>query len=203
MRVYGLTGNIASGKSTVARLFRALGAPVVDADLVARQIVLPGTPALADIAQRFPGVLAADGTLSRKLLAARVFQDPAELSALNAITHPRIGEEVAAQLGAFAIAGQPFALYEAALIVENNLHQAEDGLIVVTAPVEEQVRRLAARDQLGPAEARARLDAQLPVARKVALADFVIDNSGAEQELQAQVQRVFEQLQSGFRRGKK
>ncbi len=199
VRVYGLTGNIASGKSTVARLFRAAGAPVIDADLVAREVVHPGTPALAEIAQRFPGVLAHDGTLLRKALAARVFRDAAERAALNAITHPRIAEEVSARLAALAQAGKPFALYEAALIVESGMQQGLDGLIVVTAPVEEQVRRIAVRDQLGEDDARARIAAQLPAAEKVALADFVIENAGSESALQEQVQRVLAKLEAGFR----
>ena len=162
MRVFGLTGNIGTGKSTVARLFAERGAPVIDADQVAREVVEPGTQGLAEVTARFPGVLTPRGELDRKALAARVFADAQERAALNAILHPLIGREVRARLDRLAARGQPFALYEAALIVENGLQHGLDGLIVVTAPVEEQVHRLAARDGMPEAEARARIAAQLP-----------------------------------------
>src|SRR5437660_4669340 len=121
MRVYGLTGNIGSGKSTVARLFRERGVEVIDADQIAREVVEPGRPARAEVAARFPGVLTREGRLDRKLLAARIFADENERRALNAIVHPRIAEEVAARLAQLMEKGAPFALYEAALIVENAL----------------------------------------------------------------------------------
>ena len=194
MRVYGLTGNIGSGKSTVARLLRERGVPVVDADLVAREVVEPGRPALAEVAARFPGVVGPDGRLDRKALGARVFSDPAERLALNAIVHPRIAEEVARQLAAIAESGAPFAFYEAALIVENGMHRMLDGLVVVTAPEDEQVRRVALRDGLAEADTRARIAAQLPVSQKVALADHVIENHGPPEQLAAQVDRVLAAL---------
>src|ERR1041384_922332 len=133
MRVWGLTGNIGSGKSTVARLLRARGVPVIDADEIAREVVKPGTPAHREIAERFPGVIGADGVLDRKALAARVFADSGERDALNHIVHPRIAEEVSTRMGELAGAGHPVAVYEAALIVENGLQDGLDGLIVVTA----------------------------------------------------------------------
>lgn len=203
MRVYGLTGNIASGKSTVARIFSASGVPVVDADKVAREVALPGKPALEEIAQRFPGVLAPDGSLDRKALAARVFTDAAERAALNQIMHPRIAAEVAARLAALAASGEPFAIYEAALLVENGLHRPGlglDGLIVVTAPVDEQVRRIGVRDGLSEPEARARIAAQLPAAEKVAHADFVVANAGSAEALILEVRPVLRALEAGYRR---
>ena len=201
MRVFGLTGNIGTGKSTVARLFAEKGVPVIDADQVARDVVAPGTEGLQEVANRFSGVLAPDGTLDRKALAARVFDDAQERAALNAILHPRIGLEVRRRLDALAAQGKPVALYEAALIVENGLHHGLDGLIVVTAPVEEQVRRLALRDGMAEAEARARIAAQLPSHEKVRAADFVIENTGAPELLRAQVARVLETLRAGWQRG--
>ena len=195
MRVYGLTGNIGSGKSTVARLLRERGVPVVDADLVAREVVEPGRPALAEVAARFPGVLTPGGALDRKALAARVFNDPAERAALNAIVHPRIAEEVAARLAGLAHQGAPFAIYEAALIVENGLDAMLDGLIVVTSPEQQQLSRLLLRDGMGEAEARARIAAQLPAAQKVAKADFVIENGGPLEALAPQVERLLAELQ--------
>ena len=194
MRIWGLTGNIGAGKSTVARLLAARGVPVIDADQIAREVVQPGRPALKEIAQRFPFAIAPDGTLDRKLLAARVFHDPAEREALNRIVHPRIAEEASARMGALAGAGHPVAVYEAALIVENGLHRGLDGLIVVTAPEQALLARLRQRDAMTDEEARARLAAQLPAADKARHATFVIDNSGSEQALAAQVDRLLEKM---------
>jgi dephospho-CoA kinase len=194
VRIWGLTGNIGSGKSTVARMLRARGVPVVDADEVAREVVEPGTPALREIALRFPGVLRPDGSLDRKALAARVFADPAERKALNAIVHPRIADEVASRMAELAASGEKVAVYEAALIVENGLQSGLDGLILVTAPVEAQVERLRTREGMGEAEARARIAAQLPASEKARHATVVIDNSGSEAQLQARVDQVVARL---------
>ena len=194
VRIWGLTGNIGSGKSTVGRLLAARGIPVVDADQVAREVVEPGSGALRDIASRFPGVLRADGSLDRKALAGRVFADTAEREALNAIIHPRIAEEVASRMAALAAGGEKVAVYEAALIVENGLHEGLDGLILVTAPVAAQVDRLRLRERMEEAEARARIAAQLPESEKAKHATVVIDNSGTEADLQAQVERVASRL---------
>ena len=194
-RVIGLTGGIASGKSTVAAMLRELGAPVVDADELARRVVEPGSAGLAAIVERFgPEVLDAAGALDRKQLGARVFADPEARAALNAITHPRIAELSQREIARHAAAGAPVVIYEAALIVENELHRGLDGLIVVSVPAEVQLERLMARDGLGEDEARARLAAQLPLADKVAVADQVIDNAGTVEETRAQVARVWEAI---------
>ncbi len=193
MRVWGLTGNIGSGKSTVARLLASRGVPVIDADEVAREVVLPGTPALREIAARWPDVVR-DGALDRKALAARVFSDSKEREELNHIVHPRIAEEVSARMGALAGAGVPVAVYEAALIVENRLHDGLDGLVVVNAPEAAQIARLRTRDAMSEAEARARIAAQLPAAEKIRHATFVIENSGNEKDLAAQVDRLLEKM---------
>jgi dephospho-CoA kinase len=198
MRVYGLTGNIGSGKSTVAQLLRDRGVPVVDADQVAREVVEPGTPGLQRVAARFPGVLTADGRLDRKALAARVFADAAERAALNGIVHPLIAEEVGRRMGELAGQGHAFSVYEAALIVENGLDAALDGLIAVTAPEAEVLRRVSLRDGMGEADLRARLAAQLPAEHKIARADFVIENAGVRAELDAKVDRVLAVLRSGY-----
>jgi dephospho-CoA kinase len=190
VRIWGLTGNIGSGKSTVGRLLAAAGIPVVDADQVAREVVEKGRPALREIASRFDGVLLPDGSLDRKALAQRVFADKDEREALNRIVHPRIAEEVSARLAALAGAGHPVAVYEAALIVENGLHAGLDGLVVVVAPPEEQLARLRLRDGMSEADARARIAAQLPSADKLRHATVTIDNSGSEAELKAQVERL-------------
>jgi dephospho-CoA kinase len=197
VRVYGLTGNIGSGKSTVARMLEARGVPVVDADRVARDVVEPGQPALREIAERFPGVLQPDGTLDRKALAARVFADSRERVALEHIIHPRIAEEVAARMGSLAGAGHPCAVYEAALIVENKLDDSLDGLIVVTAPEEVALERLRKRDGMSEAEALSRMAAQLPGEDKARHARFVIQNTGSEADLEAQVERIAQALKAG------
>ena len=194
VRIWGLTGNIGSGKTTVGRMLSARGIPVVDADQVAREVVEPGRPALREIASRFPGVLLPDGSLDRKALAARVFADPADREALNRIVHPRIAEEVAGRMAALAAAGEKIAVYEAALIVENGLQQGLDGLIVVSAPPETQIARLRLREGMSEGEARARIASQLTQAEKARHATFVIDNSGSEAELSEKVERLVSRL---------
>jgi len=197
VRIWGLTGNIGSGKSTVGRMLSARGIPVVDADQVAREVVEPGRPALRDIASRFPEVVRPDGSLDRKALAARVFADPQERQALNAIVHPRIAEEVASRMAELAASGETVAVYEAALIVENGLQGNLDGLIVVTAPAEAQIDRLRRRDGMTEEEARARIAAQLPTAEKARQATVVLENAGSEAELAAMVDGLVERLRSG------
>jgi len=194
VRIWGLTGNIGSGKSTVGRMLKDRGIPVVDADLVAREVVEPGRPALREIAARFPGAVRQDGSLDRRALAAQVFADASERAALNAITHPRIAEEVAGRMAALAAAGEKVAVYEAALIVENGLQQGLDGLIVVTAPPEVQIARLRLRDGMSEDEARARIASQLSAAEKAREATVVIENGGSEADLQAKVGRLIERL---------
>jgi dephospho-CoA kinase len=195
VRIWGLTGNIGSGKSTVGRMLAARGIPVLDADEVAREVVEPGRPALRDIASRFPDAMRPDGSLDRKALAARVFADPVEREALNAIVHPRIAEEVATRMAGLAASGEKVAVYEAALIVENGLHRGLDGLIVVTAPAEAQIARLRRRDGMTGEEAQARIAAQLPAAEKTRQATVVIENAGSEAELAAMVDELAERLQ--------
>jgi dephospho-CoA kinase len=198
MRVIGLTGGIASGKSTVARMFQELGAPVVDADLVARAVVEPGQPALADIVRTFgDGVLAADGRLDRKKLGALVFADAEKRRALNALTHPRIQATVTARLDELRAKGEPFAIYEAALIVENKLHLGLDGLVVVSIDEQTQLDRILKRDELTREEALARIRAQAPLGDKVAVADWVIDTRGILMDTRKQVAKVWEEIRSG------
>jgi len=195
VRIWGLTGNIGSGKSTVARMLAARGIPVVDADQVAREVVEPGRPALVEIDARFPGVLRPDGSLDRKALAGRVFASERDRRDLEAIVHPRIAEEVATRMSALAAAGHRVAVYEAALIVENGLQHGLDGLIVVTAPVAAQIARLRLRDRMSENEARARIAAQLPAEEKAREATVVIDNAGSESDLAASVERLAGRMQ--------
>ena len=196
MRTIGLTGNIGAGKSTVGRLLAEAGVPVIDADQVARDVVEPGTPALMDIAARFPGVVAPDGRLDRKALGARIFKDPAERAALNQITHPRIFQEVVRRLHLLEDRGEPLAVYEAALLLENGLGPYEGGLIVVTVSEEEQLRRVRQRDCASEHEVRARIAAQMPQAEKARRATWVLDNSGTEADLREKVLHLLSTLRA-------
>jgi dephospho-CoA kinase len=187
----GLTGGIASGKSTVARLFRELGIGVVDADEVAREVVLPGTPGLAAIVEAFgKDVLDASGVLDRKALGAVVFADPHKRKALEAITHPRIFARSMELLGEHARRGDVYAMYEAALLVENGSYRMFQALVVVAAKREVQLARIQSRDGLSKADAEARLDAQLPLEKKVEVADHVIWNDGGLDALRQKVEDV-------------
>jgi dephospho-CoA kinase len=193
--VVGLTGGIASGKSTVARAFAQRGIPVIDADQLAREVVAPGTDGLAAVVREFGDVLLPDGTLDRKAVAALVFADPALRLKLNAIIHPRI-----AQLSQLRLAeiptDKPYAIYEAPLIVENGLHHAMHALIVVAIDPALQIERVMGRDGLGRDDAEARLRAQAPLERKLAAATYVIDNGRALSELEPQVRAVHAKILS-------
>lgn len=191
----GLTGGIASGKSTVSAMLRELGAEIIDADQVARDVVAPGTPALAEIAERFPGVVSPEGKLDRAALGRRVFSSVEDRASLNAITHPRIQAEVLARTEALAARGAPVAVYDAALLVENGLHHAMDGgVILVAASAETQRARIVARDGLTPADAEARIRAQLPLEEKRRHARWVIENDGDLESLRAQVERTWQEV---------
>jgi dephospho-CoA kinase len=196
--VVGLTGGIASGKSTVANMFSELGVPVVDADQVAREVVAPGSEGLEAVVAEFGAeVLGADGALDRKKLGALVFSDSARRRALEAITHPRIAQR-SGELLARATEHAPYALYEAALLVEKGLHRSLAALVVVAAPPELQVARVRARDGLSEEEARARIATQLPLAEKAEVADHVIWNEGDLVALKARVQDVHVALANRF-----
>ena len=197
MRLVGLTGGIGSGKSTVSEMFRGLGATVIDADQVAREMVRPSEPALQEVAQRFPGTVDAEGHLDRAALAARIFSNPAERAALNAILHPRIQAEVQRRTVALAAAGVDIVLYDAALLIENGLHQRMDAVVVVWVPAEVQQARLMARGGLSQSEAQARIAAQASLDAKRAVATWVVDNAGSRQQTQEQVLAIWKALNDG------
>lgn len=195
VHLFGLTGGIASGKSTVAARFRARGLQVLDADQIARDVVLPGTPALTALCARFgPAILDADGALDRKKLGAVVFADPDARQALNAIVHPRIAERTALLREQLAAQGIDLACYEAALLVENGLAAAFQPLLVVVASPELQLARLMARDDLDRDAALQRLAAQAPLSAKLAAARFVVHNDGDRQALQAEADRALDRI---------
>ena len=202
-RVIGLTGGIASGKSTVAGILRSLGAEVIDADQVARDVVEPGQPALDEIKAAFGADLVdAGGHLDRKRLAALIFADADKRKQLNRITHPRIAAETGTRVRAAGTRGVEVVIYEAALLVENGLHKMLDGLIVVAAEPAAQLARLALRDALSDEDSRKRLAAQAPLEDKLAVADFVILNDGAPGALHEKVAAVWAEIVGGAPRSK-
>jgi dephospho-CoA kinase len=195
VRVFGLTGGIASGKSTVAARFRGRGAAVVDADALAREVVAPGSEGLAALVAAFGAhVLAEDGSLDRKKLAAEVFGDAQKLARLNGITHPRIAALSAKRMAELDARGEPLACYEAALLVENGLADAFRPLVVVSAPLEAQVARARARDAADEAAVRARIAAQLALDEKVRAADVVVKNDGTLADLRARADDAFDEV---------
>jgi dephospho-CoA kinase len=201
VRVVGLTGGIASGKSTFAAALRARGVPVVDADALARAAVAPGTAALAEIARTFgAAVLGPDGALDRKRMAALVFADPAARARLEAITHPAVRVAMAEETARLAAAGHDLVFYDTPLLYEVGLERTLDSVVVVLAPPAVQRARLVARDGLTPADADARIAAQLPIAEKAARADFVVENAGAPDALGAKADRLLADLRRGLGR---
>jgi dephospho-CoA kinase len=194
LKVLGLTGGIGSGKSTVARLIAEQGVPVLDADQLAREVVEPGRPALAEVAAAWPEAIGPDGKVARKRLADIVFADPAQRLRLEAIMHPRIQALADERLDELARAGHALAFYEASLLVEGGRYKDFDGLVVVTASAEKQLDRVVARGGLTRAEAEARIAAQLPLAAKVRVATHLVDNDGDLATSKAQVERLLASL---------
>lgn len=193
--IIGLTGGIASGKSTIAGFFEELGIPVIDADQLAREVVAPGSVGLAEVVETFgEGVLFADGSLDRKRLGALVFADEDARMKLNAITHPRIGALGAERIASYQENAAPYLIYEAALLVEGGLHAGFDGLVVVAVGPEIQLERLMARDRSSREEAEGRISSQLPMNRKVEVADHVIMNEGTIEEARGRVRDVHEAI---------
>ncbi|BDZ47015.1 dephospho-CoA kinase [Naasia aerilata] len=187
MTLIGLTGGIASGKSTVARRLAESGAVVVDADQLAREAVAPGSPGLAAVAEAFgPGVLAADGSLDRPALGAIVFADAEARERLNSIVHPEVGRLSRARFGD-ALAADPGAIvvYDVPLLAEARGAVEFDRVVVVHAPAEERIRRMVEFRGMAEDEARRRVSAQATDEERLAMADDVIDASGTlEQTLQ-------------------
>jgi len=189
----GLTGSIATGKSTVSRMFAHLGARVIDADLLAREVVMPGQAAHARIVEEFGRqVVHEDGSLDRKALGAVVFADAAKRKRLEEITHPAIGlrqQRILSVLDEDAFEG--VVIWDAALLFEGGGAAKMDRVVVVYADPETERRRLMERDGLNDADARARIGSQMPIAEKAKLADHVIDNSGTREETERQVRAVY------------
>lgn len=192
MLVVGLTGNIASGKSTVSRLLTARGVPLIDADVLARDAVAPGSPALAAIIARWGArMLNADGTLDRPALRSVVFHDAAERAALDEIVHPAIGEGRNARLAELEANGAPIVVCDIPLLFETGLDAECDVIVLVDAPEAVRLARLRHDRGLAENEAREMIAAQMPAEQKRPFADYVIENAGTEAELAARVDEVW------------
>ncbi|MGY6039681.1 dephospho-CoA kinase [Aeromonas sp. AE23HZ002T15] len=180
MYVVAVTGGIGSGKTTVANQFAALGIDVIDADVIAREVVEPGTPALAAIADHFGAdMLEEDGTLDRRALRERIFNHPEEKLWLNALLHPQIRSEMLRQCAA---ASSPYCLLVVPLLVENGLTGLADRVLVIDVDEETQIERTCRRDGISRTQAEAILAAQASRAERLAAADDVLDNQNGSSE---------------------
>lgn len=190
--VLGVTGNIASGKSTVSKILSELGATVIDSDLVYRELVGPGQPLLRDLAERFgEHIIGADGALDRPALGKIVFSDPEALADLDRITHPAVIAEVDRRVE--EIANGVVVLDAVKLIESGHAERCDSVWVVITSP-DEQVTRLMIRNKLSEDEARRRVQAQPPLESKLKRADLVVDNSGTVEQTREQVERAWQAL---------
>ncbi|HWU22280.1 MAG TPA: dephospho-CoA kinase [Nocardioides sp.] len=189
----GLTGGIASGKSTVSAILAELGAVVIDADLLAREVVARGTPGLAEVVEAFgPEVLTPEGDLDRPKLGAIVFADPDRLKQLEAITHPRIFELYAEREA--AAEGADVVVHDIPLLVESGRHEEFDAVVVVDAHEDHQVERMLRDRGMVEEDARARMAAQATREQRRAVATYLIENTGTLEGLRRQVTEVYQRL---------
>lgn len=194
--VFGLTGGVASGKSSAARYFAQRGVEVIDADELAREVVMPGSDALREIEAAFGAVTADDGTLDRAALASIVFSDPQALATLNAITHPRVAALFRQRLSTLQAQGRDPLLvcYEVPLLFENGLHTWLRPVVVVACDPKLQLERAIARNGWTPTHAQQRIDAQMPLHEKRVRADLVIENDGSLADLERRCEEVLQRL---------
>lgn len=200
MHVIGLTGGIASGKSTVTSFFRERGIPVIDADILGHRTYDPGTETYQKVVETFgPEVVAPDGTIDRKVLGSKVFGKPDELKKLTDIVWPGIRRLASEQLAEFEAAGNDFVVLEAAVLLEAGWEDLVDEIWVVVVDPEIAVQRLAARNGLDPDAARARIASQLTNEERIARGDVIIENNGTLEELNARIQQAWDSLQERLR----
>ena len=196
MITIGITGRSGCGKSTVTNVFTSRGVPCADGDQISREILLPGSPCLTQLAERFgDDILYADGTLNRRLLADRAFKTPEGTAALTAITHPEILRRFLQAKYAAQQAGASMFLLDGATIVDTPFEKECDRLVVVTAPYETSVQRICARDGISAEMARRRLDAQMEESRLINRADYVLVNDATQQDLHIKAQHLILHLQ--------
>ncbi|HSG31512.1 MAG TPA: dephospho-CoA kinase [Thermodesulfobacteriota bacterium] len=197
MKIIGLTGNIASGKSTVASILKNLGASIIDADQIARDVVGKGKPALQKIADHFgTEVLKSDETLNREVLGSIVFNDEDKREILNSIIHPEILREISTLIDKYRSEGKDIVIIEAALIVEREkLKQMIDKLIVVNTSEKTQMERLMRRNDYSAKQAQARINSQMPAEQKIKHADYIINNDSDLEHLSNQTKEIWDELQ--------
>lgn len=196
MKWFGLTGGIASGKSTVAQLLVERGIPLVDADEIARAVVEPGTKGLEAVAHAFgPEVIGPDGRLNRRKLGEVVFGNAEKLTLLESLLHPMVQSETAARRLKFAGGGHDFAVYDVPLLFEKNLEKQFDGVILVSTTEQLQRERMALHRGYSPLEIERRLGAQLSIDAKKPRADFIVGNDGDREHLAREVDRLAEWLE--------
>lgn len=195
MEVYGLTGGIGSGKSSVARFLEDFGVPVVSADELARVVVTAGSEGLAEVVQAFgPEVLDERGELDRRKMASIVFREPARRQQLEAILHPRIRERFEQVLDALEKAGHPVTVYEVPLLFEKNLQSDMKATILVTATEQTRIARVMERDQVTETEVRDRIASQMPESLKRKRADYIVENDGSVDDLRREVRFLLERF---------
>jgi dephospho-CoA kinase len=198
MKVVGLTGGIATGKSTVSKMLRQRGIPVIDADAIAREVVRPGTTAWKKIRQVFgPEVISEDGEIDRAALGKIVFEDPRARAKLNRITHPFIYLEILAELARHIVRGDRVVVLDAALLFETVTRWMVHSVIVVYTDPATQIRRLMDRNGYTPEEAAQRIEAQIPLEEKCRRADYVIDNSGPLEDTERQLEKILSAIVPG------
>lgn len=196
MDIYGLTGGIGSGKSAAAAIFEDHGIPVVSADELSRIVVTPGSEGLAAVVGAFgEGVLTPGGELDRRKLGAVVFKDPAQRARLEGILHPRIRDSFQDVLAALEATGQHLVVYEVPLLFENNLEKQMKAVILVSAPEEQRIARVMARDRLGVEDVRARMAAQMDDQSRRSRAQFVLENDGDLEHLRRQIEALLVRIQ--------
>jgi dephospho-CoA kinase len=197
VKLVGLTGGIASGKSTVAKILERLGAAVINADALSREVVEPGKDAWKEIIDAFgAGVLQPDQTLDRQKLRTVIFNDSDGRKKLEAIIHPRVRALAEEKIREHAVAGYSIIVYEVPLLFEGNLHEWLRPVILVACDVDTQRARLQERDRLTQTEAQKHIDAQMSLEEKRRLADYVIENDGSLADLEQQVRAVVEKIQA-------
>lgn len=185
MKLIGLTGGIASGKSTACEILQTAGFVVLSADRIAREVVAPGQPAYTDIVETFgTSILQPDTTLDRNRLAQIIFANPSLRATLNTITHPRIAQQAAARMADYAQQGCRVLIYEVPLLFETHIEAMFDLIILIAVSPEIQCLRLQQRDQISQAEAEARIRSQMPLADKKQKAHIIVENHGSFDEFQ-------------------
>ncbi|MDK8761430.1 dephospho-CoA kinase [Corynebacterium pseudodiphtheriticum] len=195
MKIIGLTGGIGSGKSTVARSLQEHGFPIVDADLIAREIVEPGQPALAELAKEFGAdILNADGSLDRGLLASRAFTNKDTTQRLNDITHPRINQRTQELFDEARENGAEAVIYDMPLLIDKGLHKDMDATIVVHAAEHVRLERLTTKRGLDVDDVRRRINAQIDDETRKQHADILLDNNGTEEDLTQQIAQAVDKI---------